>query len=713
MSNIDVSQKVDLLWKKALFGVSQTGVDKSVYEELSHSPNSIRATEIWREDDKILIPAQAVSEVVEQVSLRLVPEQNSIDGSVWVAVRAFASGITAENRLKDFISPRVDPSFEVQIYSDSARTQRILNSKIQTTWVFDYESGILWLPNADAETPLTEVYLDGFRYIGEKGMNPTFSGDVIDVLGPLENGNFNDGYVPNFQSGVTKISEAINSINIAVKDFIPASPPPLSEQYMVVPGATNTVDDANLVLAEGFTDASGTFPVKPVAGNVVPKIVGMNVESSFVGPFGDGRQGTLAVMLNQESVGSRELSVGDDTGVYGKLYINQETTYGMAMASFWEVITAKAVGLEFAPGLNSLYLSHSITGDSNYVFLVNDSSAELPVVNSVGIRPINEVLVYSSGIPHYGRDTRLALSANVDNLATDLALDTRNVLFSTEGAFAGPAVWAYPGANGLPSVLTKATNYQVEDVIFNISDYDDTVEHGSVRITATGQNANGSNELQSTQIVNFMRGGSSQGMSPVNESGIAIVNLGAFDEGTPLDAMRISMPNGATPTWNGLLEAWDSTLELPAHEAAIVGGAIRFTRENYANYLPAGPDYSNKLSTQYATFAIQRRNVSLMNIEIEGKYSGLQIALPGLANQTLAPNGWMDCFSPYAGYGVPGREVPAGCALNRAATGGSQTVTATFGYESSSNSTNNVILVRFKLLQGDKITGLRFSGVSQ
>jgi hypothetical protein len=212
-----------------------------------------------------------------------------------------------------------------------------------------------------------------------------------------------------------------------------------------------------------------------------------------------------------------------------------------------------------------------------------------------------------------------------------------------------------------------------------------------------------------------MRGGNSTGISPVQETSVPVINLGHADIGFQQTAQRIQLPAGPNPTFDITADIvpWDPTVIVPSWEAVVVGGALQNSKTDYTTYLPVGPNLGYKDNIQYATFYIQRKNVSLMQIEIAGTYAGMWIKLPGIQDQPLISNGWMDCFTNYVGYGIPGLESPGGCALGTPAFGGTQTLDVTFGPASSSDSTHNMILVRFQLLAGQKITGLRFSGVER
>jgi hypothetical protein len=717
MSNLTAQQKIDLMWKR-IYGVAQTSTLKSEYEEYTLRRDLVRSSDIWREDASIPEIASTVPGIVEFRDIRLIAEPSVEDNSTWVAVETYGTGITPENRLMDFIPPSIHPSYEIKVFKDAGKSQRIFNSEDETNWVFDYSSGILWIPNLDPNENLTEVYLVGYQYVGAKGMNPTFSGDVIDTLGELSNGDFTGGYVPGFVENQTKISDAIDLINRALNDFIPTAPSSLSDYELTMPGATFVVNDANIVLASGFTDNSGSLGSKPVPGNTVGKIVGVNLETEYVGPFGNGRTGTLSVELNNTTVGSHILTPGSDTGVYGKLEINQDVSFGTAGVSFYETLIARAVHIDFPLGLNGLSLKHTVSGSTSTLFLVRDSLSSLPTITSSNVTEGSIVnLEYSSGIPHYARGSRLTLAATVNNLATDLYLDTRNVEFSTNQKTAGSNVWAYPSAYGLPVTLAKGTPYTVSGLTYTIDDTDGNLEHGSVNMKVTARNANGSVSRLDTKLINFMRGGTTTGINPVIEDGVPVENLGTVDVGFEQNAKRILI-DGIGPTPPVSIEAntkpeWNVSDPLGPNEAKIVGGVLTHSKQNFTNALPNGPDYSSHADDQYATFWIQRKNVSQLNIEIEGTFSGLWVMLPGVESQPLSPNGWLNAFQAYAGWGVPGRENGSGCAIGRPAFGGSQTVTATFGYESSSNSINNLILVRFRLRDGDAITGLRFSGVAR
>ena len=141
---------------------------------------------------------------------------------------------------------------------------------------------------------------------------------------------------------------------------------------------------------------------------------------------------------------------------------------------------------------------------------------------------------------------------------------------------------------------------------------------------------------------------------------------------------------------------------------------MRHDQTNYASgYLPVGPNLSSGRSgAQYFQFQFFRSAVSEFNINITGSYAGCKVCMPdnsawvtGLSNT----NGWADMFQAYSGSGTPSNANP-GCSDGGVMTGSSGTFKCVFGEQSSSNDSNNRILVRVKLTSGaGSVTALSIS----
>jgi hypothetical protein len=743
MSYIDDAKKLDLLWKRFQYGVSQTNVNKTPYEELTSSSNSIKASDIWKQDSLIPEVPTIVSGILEKFDGGLLSEPSVSDNNTWIAVADINSGSTDTNRLRDFVDTRYGPYYEIKVYTDSSKTNRLFNSDESTNWIFDYSSGILWFPEMDTSS-ITNIYIEGWRYIGSKGLSVSYTGEYIDVLLEPTSGSYASGFIPGWEPDVTRISDAIDQLNQVLNSFAPVAPVKLSDLTLEIPGSQNVIDSANVLLSEGFTDNTNGAEGVPSAGSSVERVVGLNLSTSFIGPFGNGHSGSLTLNLNNNSAGSVSFDFSDQSGTYTNLEIEQDTLDNSTFTPFYQTIEARATGINVSSGLNSLSMTHSETGSTNTIWFVKESDPTLlPTISNITVEnTLASNTVESSGIPHLGNRSTFSLGATVSNLSTDMYLDSHHLTFQTYPTEAGSDAWTIIGQNGLPSILTKGTSYDITGIYYRIDAEDDSsVSHGTGTFKAVARNTNGSIEAYDTNNINFMRGSSLVAASPVEEAGIPIDSLGTYDDSFSLYAKRILIDTNIVSGGNDAnndgindstlseititnnpnidyiidseieIQEWNSSNEIPKYEAAIFGGAIYHCQIDFSEYIPVGPDYSEHSDIQYVTFMIQRKDVSQMLINVEGTYSGLWVKMAGIDNLGLSVNGWMDCFKHYEGYGVPGREVSNGCAIGEPSTGGSQSIHVTFGYENSSNFYENLIFVRFALVAGNKITSLEFAGV--
>ena len=167
--------------------------------------------------------------------------------------------------------------------------------------------------------------------------------------------------------------------------------------------------------------------------------------------------------------------------------------------------------------------------------------------------------------------------------------------------------------------------------------------------------------------------------------------------------------SGASYSWGG-----GSAGSIAVYEAAVRGGVLRHDQTDYSSgYLPVGPDYSGSRSgTQYFQIELIRSNVSEFSISYTGACAGCFVCMPDNSswNTSLSgTNGWADMFQAYRGSGIPTSSEP-GCASGSVMDNNGGTFTCVFGTESSSNDSNNRILIRWKLTSGQSITAMSFSG---
>ena len=106
-----------------------------------------------------------------------------------------------------------------------------------------------------------------------------------------------------------------------------------------------------------------------------------------------------------------------------------------------------------------------------------------------------------------------------------------------------------------------------------------------------------------------------------------------------------------------------------------------------------------------------RSNVSEFRITYSGAAAGCFVCMPDNSAWTTSlsgTNGWADMFQAYRGAGIPTSSEP-GCSSGGLMDSNGGTFTCVFGTESSSNDSNNRILIRWKLTSGQSITGMSFS----
>jgi hypothetical protein len=194
----------------------------------------------------------------------------------------------------------------------------------------------------------------------------------------------------------------------------------------------------------------------------------------------------------------------------------------------------------------------------------------------------------------------------------------------------------------------------------------------------------------------------------IDEDNILITSLGTGSG----NATRVSAgAAGDNPT--AVYSIWNASSQVASYEAVTRGGVLRHDQTNYSTgYLPAGPNYSSGRSgAQYFQMELMRSDVSQFNISVTGSYGGCWVCLPDNSAWTSAlsgTNGWASMFAAYRGSGVPTSGEP-GCASGGNMSGSSGTFTSVFGTESSSNDSNNRILIRWRLDNGDSITAMSFS----
>lgn len=140
-----------------------TSEDKEFYEEIGAETITVTADQLWAQTVPENDPATGISNSVVEFrsQLALTEDVTVADSESWYA--ADGDGY----RLLDWISDRFGSDYRARLYDNNG-------SEIFPTdalnWFFDYPTGILTI-SGDASVFAQPFLLDGYRYVGEKGVS--------------------------------------------------------------------------------------------------------------------------------------------------------------------------------------------------------------------------------------------------------------------------------------------------------------------------------------------------------------------------------------------------------------------------------------------------------------------------------------------------------------------------------------------------------------
>jgi hypothetical protein len=515
----------------------------------------------------------------------------------------------------------------------------------------------------------------------------------------------------------TVVTDAVDKLNEILGKLIPPAPPVFPN------GTTLTVSGLSSGLRmTNFTQTDNTGVGSTVAAGTT--LTAYRRSSSYttntIVDVGPGDSGTVSVVKNGSSAGSHLIVSGTGNGgTYSDLIISNNVDYGTIdgkALGFWYSFNVQGSGT-VPSGWNIVNLTDTAGSPTNNVVWYYDASAPgTPVFSSLSMSVSTPATAYSSSVPHYTSSTVWGISGNVNRLSGDLYPASDSFITgSSGGSFQSPASVTYAAAS-ITTPLVRNLYVSSGSAAFTT-----TVNTANV----TGQSAAGvslsSNNSYATGTGSVTPGGTvltinTSDTSTVNENNVVV---GSFGSGGSSYAVRVGgLGNGLTPTTGGVT-SWTSSASLQAYDAAVVAGVATANNTDYSTgYFPTGPNLSGRDTTQYITFRIQRDATSKFDVKFSGKVSGCQVAMPGSSlDTTAAPtNGWIDASVSYSGSGVPGTGTggngSVGCGLGGVVPTGTtvsnSSSTVTFGTESSHNSTNFYIYVRFALGSGDSITSLSF-----
>ena len=541
---------------------------------------------------------------------------------------------------------------------------------------------------------------------------------------------------------------------------VPSAPAGLSSKSLDL-----TEDGAQGVtpkLCAGFDDNTGAADTLSAGDSLTTSTARrytstVTIDTNTVTNFYNGATGTLAAEINASNDGTKAFTTAEnETGTFTSLVVTSNVDYDQVVSSypqrFYLVASAKITKnlSAYSVGVNALRLTHTTTGNTNYVHVVKDDITAVPTTT---IGTVSEgtqgTYQYVSGIPYYdtGSPTLNVTGTTVANFTGQAYQDTSSPhevdndtnQESTTGNVITNTDFTYANIDGASSMLTGGipnTDTGVSSA-YTLGTLSVPITSSSVKavktIRARSKNANGTGSYNSSTTKIQVYTATPSGLDDENASnggGITVSDsLGATHDD---DAVRISglgSLSGDTPSLFDSSNAnyytdhaWSGAVTVAGTNEAIsrFGTIKHFTTDLSSGYLPAGPDLNTGRSgAQYFTFAFRRTTMANFTVRLTGTVSGCFIAAPGTAIDSASTlNGWLDAGITYGGSGVPGADTgnggngSNGCAFtsgDRILDGTSysnQTFTLTLGSENGTNATGNNILVRFKLESGDSITAL-------
>ena len=549
------------------------------------------------------------------------------------------------------------------------------------------------------------------RYEGEGG-NLT--------LGSPTSGSFRTGAFT--LSSSAKVDNSIEELNFILGKLVPTAPDTISGVSLSL---TSTAGNARL--CAGFTPTNNTGGSAPSAGTLYTRNTDSTITTNYITQYGPGDSGTVTGFVNAVGVGTTTLNVSfgvaavkSDNGTYGALQIANDkdaadSTRNVGITSlFYEVYDARLINAASPDGYNKAHISHLGNNTADVFWYEDPSTVGAPVISFSGVTaPSSPTLSYSSGVPHYTQASanNFTYVMTVTNASGDMY--NNHTFVTSDGAtsgFANPGNKTYTNFGGAnPPVRNFGVGTGVTCTIANTP--------RDLHLTATSNhfprydcstpygNHNNQRVSYSTNI-NIM--GTTARTNILDEDNILISSLGTGSG----NADRVNAgATGDNPT--PVYTSWSANSQVAAYEAVVRGGVLRHDQANYSTgYLPAGPDYSSgRNGAQYFQMELIRSNVSQFNISVTGSYGGCWVCLPDNSAWTSSlsgTNGWASMFAAYRGSGIPTSAEP-GCASGGNMSGNSGTFTSVFGTESSSNDSNNRILIRWRLDAGDSITAMSFS----
>jgi len=516
-----------------------------------------------------------------------------------------------------------------------------------------------------------------------------------------------------------KTKDSINDLNNILGKLVPDPPDTINGVSISLTGTAG-----NGRLCAGFTPTNNTGGSAPSAGTQYTRNTDSTVSTTYITEYGPGDSGTVTGFVNAVGVGTTTLATGDNDGTYGAIQIaNNEdasnSTRNTGIASgFYEIYDLRMINGASPDGYNLAKFTQGSSTTGSVYWYEDPSTVGAPVISFASVEyPSSPSYSYSSGIPHYTESTNnnFTYVMTVTNASGDMY--TQNSFVNSDGqtsAFQNPGDKSYtnfasgtnpPARNygvgtGVTALITQTPRNLHATVTSNIfTSFDASTPYGSHNNQRVGM----------TTDFNIM-GTTADFTNNVDEDAIECT-VGSLTGGSATRVKAGATGDNPTPAYT----AWTggSAGSIDTYEAAVRGGDLRHDTTNYSagGYLPVGPNYSSHGASQYFQFQFIQASISEFQISYTGSLAGCWVCMPDNSTWTTSlsgTNGWANMFAAYKGSGVPTSAEP-GCSSGGVMDTNGGTFTCVFGTESSSNDSNNRVLIRFKLTSGNSISDISLS----
>lgn len=334
---VSINQKVDLLYKQA-FGVTKTDTEtnKSPSNESIASPLLLRGDTIWLESSNIpAIAAPVAGYVVGYTGAQAI--QCAADNTT-VPVGGIYP--TWKTNLTDWIPTEFGATYNVKVYIDnpgaanptSTGTEIFAAGAAGTgEFYFNYVSGVLNFIGGTIPAGLTSgkvLYLVGYRYTGQKGINNFSPGNIslgnISITENIISSINTDGNIelaPN-GNGIVSVTTNLEVTGNITGDNITAT-----GNFTVLGNATFGNLDLGNIISEG-TISSDSLDSNTLSVTGDANVGNLGTEGNIiaVGNISGGNISTTGDVTANGNISGNNLSITTDANIGGNLDIGGDFT---------------------------------------------------------------------------------------------------------------------------------------------------------------------------------------------------------------------------------------------------------------------------------------------------------------------------------------------------------------------------------------------------